>query len=147
MAQANEDFDMDDLLDMSIGDLADLPEFKSYPAGAHRVVFDWEKKKVNDQRAIEFKLTALETLELSDPVADVPLEAGTETTVLFQLDNEIAQGKFKPLVTILANHHGVSTTGEALLASKGMEITVVTSVRKDKKDVTKTYTTIENIII
>lgn len=137
---------MDDLLDMSIGDLADLPEFKPFPAGAHRVVFNYESKDVNGARCIEFKLKAVETLELNDPVGDVALVPGAETSVLYQLDNEFAQGKFKPLVTALAAHHGVSSVREALEASKGMELTVVTKTRANK-DKTQSYTDIVSIIV
>lgn len=143
----SEVIDMSDLLDASIDDLADLPEFTTYPAGTHRVTFTWKAKKVNDTRAFEFKFSAIETLELADPATDQPLEAGAETTTMYQLDNEFAQGKFKPLVKALAEHHGVATIGEALELSQNMELVIVTKVRVDRKDKDKKYTDVVSFVV
>lgn len=136
---------MSELLDMSINDLADLPEFKPFPAGCHRAILGTGYKKINDKMCFEFTLKALETVELADP-NDQPLVAGAETGVIYQRDNEYAQGKFKPLITELANFHGVSSIGEALEKSNGMEVTVVTKVRWNK-DKTQSYTDIVNFVL
>jgi len=37
---------LDDLLDQTLDDIADLPEFKPYPAGAHRVLVSFNTKEV-----------------------------------------------------------------------------------------------------
>lgn len=137
---------LDSLLDNSIDDLKDLPEFKCYPSGAHRVMFKWEEKEVNDVPYIIFNFKALETVELADAVADQPLEAGSESSVMFNLSNEFGQGKFKKAVAQLAKHYGTSSPRETLEAVQGAELTIVTKVRQNK-DKTQSYTDLDSFII
>ena len=89
------EINMDSLLDASLDDLADMPEFGTYPAGTHRVIIQWEKKEVNKHPSLELAMKAVETTELSNPTEDQPLAAGAEGSVLFMLDNEFSQGKLK----------------------------------------------------
>lgn len=138
--------DLDSILDSSIDDLADLPEFAVFPNGVHRVIIDWESKTVNDHACIELKLKAIETVELANPAADTPLVAGTESSVLFMLDNEFGQGNFKTLAKQLGAALGLSKIGEVVEASKGMEVQVVCKVRQNKEK-TQSYTGVTKIIV
>lgn len=140
MSEAN----LDDLLDANLDDLADLPEFKTFPNGAHKVTIKWEQKKVNDHQALELKMTAVETLELSDPGKDTPLEAGTESSVLYMLDNEFGQGKLKEVAKVLGAATGHSKLKDIVENSNGMEVVVVTKVRQNK-DKTQSYTDISKM--
>lgn len=126
------------LLDMDLDDLADLPEFKVFPAGAHRCVISWESKEVNNHPCQELKMKAQETVELSD-VSDTPLSAGDEGTILFMLDNEFGLGKFKAAMKPLATHFGVSKISEVIEASQGAEVLVVTKLRKNKDNPDQKY--------
>lgn len=124
--------DLDNLLDSTLDNLADLPEFSIYPAGAHRVTVEFEQKEVNKHPSIEAKFKLLETLELADPTAPTPA-AGTESSMLFMMDNPFGQGKFKEVIKPIAAHLGVTSIREALEGSKGMEVVVVTKVRQNKE--------------
>jgi hypothetical protein len=137
---------LDSLLDATLDDLADLPEFAPYPAGAHKVTIELESKEVNKHPSIELKLKAIETLELADPTNSQPLAAGAESGVLFMLDNEFAQGNMKKVLRPLQEHLGVSSLRDIITQSKGMEVTVVTNVRWNK-DKTQAYTNVTKIII
>lgn len=136
---------LNDLLDANLDDLADLPEFGVYPAGVHKVVIQWESKKVAEHPSVELKMKAIETEELSNPEADQPLAAGAEGNVLFMLDNEFGQGKLKLIIKPLAAATGLSSLREIMEASNGMEVSVVTKVRQNK-DKTQTYTDVTKII-
>jgi hypothetical protein len=138
--------DMADLLDDSIDDLADLPEFKPYPAGAHRATIYFSEKEVNGAAYRVIDMKAIETLELNDPVADQPLVAGAETSVMYQKDNVFAQGKFKPIIVAIANHFGTKSISDAMNQGNGMEVTVITKIRENK-DKTQKYTDLHSIII
>lgn len=128
---------LDNLLDLSLDDLVDLPEFKVFPAGAHRCTMKLESKEINKHPAIELKLTLIESVELADP-AEEPAAAGTESSVAYMMDNEFGQGKFKEILKPLAAHFGLAKFGEIQEASSGSEVLVVTKQRQNK-DKTQTY--------
>lgn len=137
---------IDDLLDSTLDDLADLPEFKAFPAGVHKVTINFEKKTVNKHPSVELKMTAIETLELAEST-DTPLEAGTQTAILFALDNEFGQGKFKEALKPLAEHLNVTKLKDIIEQANGMEVTVVTTLRKNKDNPAQSYTGITNLIV
>ena len=128
----------DDLLDGTLDDLSDIPEFKPFPNGAHRSTIKFEKKTVNEHPCVEVKLILIETLELANPNKDTPPEKGTEANVLYMMDNELGQGKFKELMKPFAELHGNLKLGQLIDASQGSEVTAVTNVRPNKEK-TKDY--------
>lgn len=139
--------DIDNLLDASLDDLADLPEFKPFPAGAHRVIISFKEKVINKHPSIEMSMKAIETLELAEAVTEEnkPLVAGAETSVAFMLDNEIGQGKFKEVLKVLYPLTGAATNRQCLDAANGMEVTVVTKKREDKNEKGKFYTDVVGV--
>lgn len=130
--------DINSILDGTLDDLADLPEFKPFPAGTHRVSIRWEQKVINKHPGFELKMKAIETMELAN-ASDAPLEAGTETGVLFLLDNEIGQGNFKKMLSSLASHYGAKPNRALIEESQNAEVLVITKQRQNK-DKTQTYT-------
>ena len=155
-SQSIDTSSIDSLLDGTLDDLADIPEFKPFPVGAHRVTIKWEVKAINTKPAIELTVTAIETLELTDPTA-TPLAKGDSTSVLFQFTkkdgskNELAEGQFKELMRPLAAAFGTNSNRETMAASNGAEVSVITSQRKvtSKTDATdiKYYTAIDTLIV
>lgn len=123
----------DSILDANLDDLADLPEFASFPAGVHRCTVSLTKKEINSKPAIEVKLVAIETVELSKPEEDKPVNAGQVSSAAYFLDNEFGQGAFKKLVAPLAASLGVSSLRELLEQAEGTEVEAVTAFRKNKK--------------
>ena len=149
-AQAN--LDIDSLLDSTLDDLADMPEFKPFPAGAHRAILKMEVKDVNGIPSIDVGLTGVETMELAND-SDAPIAAGDTTNVLLMLKkkdgtkNELSEGKFKELLRPLQAHFGTASNRETMEASQGAEVLVVTKLRTDKrdKDDVKYYTDIVSL--
>lgn len=147
-----ENVGIDDLLDATLDDLADMPEFKPFPAGAHRCTISWEIKKVSDIPSIELKLKAIETMELANP-EDTPVAKDDSTNTLFMLKkkdgnkNELGEGQWKALLKPLQEHFGTASNRETMEASNGAECIVVTSIRKDKdfKNNGKIYTSVTSI--
>jgi hypothetical protein len=138
--------DLDAILESSIEDLADLPEFVVYPAGVHSVTIQWESKTVNNHPCMELKMKAVETIELANPATDTPLTRGTEAGCLFMLDNEFGQGAFKSIIKTLAAATGTNKISEAVEASNGMEVQVVTKVRMSK-DKSQSYTDVKKVLV
>lgn len=158
MTELNQAISMDDLLDGTLDDLADVPEFKPFAAGAHRVTINFDAtKKINDMPAIEVKLTHLETVELTNP-EDTPPKAGDTTNVIYILKkkneqgqivrNELAEGQFKQLLASLAPSFPEATTNRAIMeAAQGYEVLAATSIRENKKDKNniKHYTSLDSV--
>ena len=139
------DITLDSMLDVSLDDIADLPEFLVFPAGGHRVTINFEAKKINEHPAVEVTLKLLETLELSDP-SETPPEVGAESSVAYMMDNEFGQGNFKKLLAPLCAHHGINNVAQVVAASQGMEVLVVTKKRQNKEK-TQTYLDIQSLTV
>lgn len=137
---------LDALLDASIDDLADMPEFAVFPNGQHRVIINWESKVVNDHPSVELKLKMIETVELANPASDSPVAPGTESNVLFMLDNEFGQGSLKALLKPLAENTGTASMRETIAASNGMEVNVVCKIRYNK-DKSQSYTSVTKLFV
>lgn len=149
----NQSNALDYLLDATLDDLADIPEFKPFPEGAHRVTIQWAEKIVNSLPAMELKLVGIETQELSNPEAS-PLNKGDETSVVFLFKNkdgtrnEMAEGNFKAILSQLAKHFGITNNRELVTASQNCECLALTKIRKDKNFIEngKMYTQIHSVI-
>lgn len=134
--------DINSILDATLDDIADLPAFKTFPAGSHVVVIKFEEKKVGDNPCVELKMTAKETMELANP-SDIAPAPGDETSVLFLLNNEFGLGKFKEVLKPLGEHFGTIVPRQIMEAANGAECLATTKVRKGKKDrADETYTDI-----
>ncbi len=131
-------FNLDALLDGTLDDLADVPVFETFHAGAHKVTINW--KKVDKKPAYSLCLTLIETVELAN-AEDTPQKPGTQTSVMFMLDNEYGQSAFRKIIASLAEHFGAGTNREILEKSEGAEVVAVTKKRANKEK-TAEYTDI-----
>ena len=126
---------VNDILDATLDDLADLPSISLFPNGAHKVSL---ATKIDPVKAsVMFTMTYIEPLELADPTSTAPA-AGDKNSVFFNLKkkdgsaNEYAQGALKAIVKVLQATFGGATTTEVLEAAKGAEVAVVTKIRLGK---------------
>lgn len=146
---------VDDILESTLDDLADLPEFKPFPPGAHRASIHFKVKTVDTIPSVEITLKAIETLELSNP-EDTPTKAGDSISILCMLKrrdkeagtivrNELGEGMLKEILAPLGEFFKATTPKEIMSAAEGAEVVAVTSLRQDKNDKDKKYTQIKNI--
>lgn len=129
---------MDDLLDGTLDDLADVPEFKPFPNGVHLATIKFEEKEVNKHPCVEVKFTAQETVELANPQEDKPLEKGAEGSVLYMMDNDMGQGKFKELMKPFSEVSPGLKLRALMKEHSGAAVAIVTSQRANK-DKTQMY--------
>lgn len=146
---------LDSILDATLDDLADVPEFKPFAAGTHMASLTLTEKAIQNKPAIEWKLTHIETLELVNP-EDTPPKAGDTCSGAFIFVNndgtvnEIAQGQFKEILKPLAAHFGTATNRATLEAAQGVQVAVTMSQRAGKKGSSsegKFFPTIETLIV
>lgn len=141
----SDNVDINALLDAKLDDLEDLPEFKPFAAGTHKVLVSLAIKDINDDKAIEMAIKAIETLELANPTKDENIKEGDTTSVLFMLNNEIGRGKLKAIAKPLGASLGVSGLGEVVEQTKDIECLIVSSVRVDKQDPDRLYMNIKTL--
>lgn len=155
----NTKVDLDALLDGTLDDLADAPTFKPFPAGAHMVAISWvTDQPINDIPTVKLKLKHISTEEQVN-TEDVAAVAGDETEVAFMLNkadgtaNELAQGQMKEILASIKTGLDIpsATNREVMAASNGLEVLVVTTVRKsvnktDKTDI-KYYTGVKSLSV
>lgn len=145
------EFNLDNLLDGTLDDLADLPEFKPFPVGTHRVNLSMVDKTAKDKQvgghpAYEARMKYIELMEAAEPDAVAPV-AGSEDSVLYMLDNEFGQGALKKILAAAAAHFGAKPNRVLLNEDlQNVEVLVVTKQRQNK-DKTKSYTDIVELQI
>jgi hypothetical protein len=151
MNAATQNANIDDLLDGTLDDLADAPQFKPFPAGAHVVKLNWDVKNIGNSPAIEAKFTHQSTAELANPDDELPKPGDTCSTAFILKDkegkkNELAEGQWKEILKNL-KEGGVAgeTNREIMDASNGMEVMLVSALRKDKNDPSKFYLVIKSV--
>lgn len=126
---------LDNILDATLDDLADMPSIVLFPNGAHKVKF--ESKIDAKNSSVQITLTYIEPLELADPTSAAPA-AGDKNSVFFYLKtkegkaNEYAQGALKNIVKVLQPALGGDTTTEVLSNAQNAEVAVVTKIRVGK---------------
>lgn len=143
---ANLTVDLDSLLDSTLDDLKDAPQFKHFPAGAHRILLSLEVKSVNDRPVVEAKLKYVQAEELADPSEEAPAQ-NDETQCSYFLDTDFGQGKFKELASPIRTALGVTSNREIIEATKDLECIVITGVRADKKNVGRFFTDIKELAV
>ena len=139
MTQANanqsaQDFNMDALLDGTLDDMADMPEFRPFPIGTYSAQFSIVPDPKKNKFVYYAKLKVLETVELADE-AEVPVEVGAEAQVRYDMSNEYGQGAFKKLLKILADHFGAKSNRELIAdAVNPIDVIVITKHNINKKN-------------
>lgn len=147
---------IDDLLDSTLDDLADLPSFKPFSAGAHQCKLTLEKKDIGGHPTVEATLVMGETIEYAEPTdanfdpeeegaVDRRNKAGDSCSSAFFLDNDIGQGKFKQLAAVLGAALGLNHNGQIVEQTTDMDVVVVTGIRQDKTDKDKYYLDIKEV--
>lgn len=127
---------IDSILDATLDDLADMPEFKPFPVGTHACLLTMATKTINKNPAVEWKLTAVETIELTN-ATDAPVKPGDTCNGAFMFvqkdgkPNEMAQGQFKDLLKPLAAHFNTPTNRATLEAIEGGVHVAVTMTQRE----------------
>lgn len=133
---------LDSLLDKNLDDIADLPEWRIYPAGAHKLRVNWETKdkKWKDKdhgdmegKVVVMKLTAIETLELTNPKDDKPLAGGEVATMEYNPFYDNAVSALKGVLKNMEPVIGSSNLKALIQGTEGFEVVAFTAIRKYKK--------------
>lgn len=135
------------LLDKSIDDIDDLPGFEVPVNGVYTLKFSTAIKQVNDKDCVEAAFEVIECQEQNDP-NETPTKVGTKFSTLFQLGNDIAEGKMKELVMPVAAHFGERNMLK-LITDVCKDLIIIAKVKRraDKQDKDRFYADVSNVVI
>jgi len=135
---------LDNLLDATLDDLEDLPEFTPFKPGAHRVTASFEEKEINDKQSVELSFVLIETMELanSQDEKDAP---GHISSIAFMLGNEYGRGNLKKCAQPFGEALGFTTIRQIVEGVKDVECLILTTTRKDKNDPDRLYLNVKEI--
>jgi len=133
-----------DLLDAKLDDLADLPEFKPFAAGVHKVLATFGTKEINSSTVVTLDFVYMECIELADANEAEP-KAGDTANTMFMLDNEFGQGNLKKCALPFCAALELTTIREVIEGVKDVECIIISSIRKDKTDPDKKYLQVKEI--
>lgn len=137
---------LDSLLDATLDDLADLPSFKPFAPGAHRVTASFGLKEINGVNYVELNFKMVESIELEDKTAEMPKEGDTSNT-MFKLGNEFGEGNLKKCAAPFAEALNLSTLRDVIEQVQDVECIIFTGIRTDKKDPDKKYLQVKELEI
>lgn len=123
---------LDELLDITLDDIEDLPSFDLFPIGTHHCLCSFDTKEANGKQAIEFSIKLVETIELANPEDQAP-KAGDTNSTLFFLENEFGLGAFKRIAKVFAEALNLTSIRDVIEGVKDVEAAITTSKRLDKK--------------
>ena len=135
---------VDDILDGTLDDLDDLPEFKAFAPGVHQVFTTMSIKDIGDNKAVEFAFKMISTIELANPKGIEPKEGDTSSTICM-LNNEFGLGALKKLAAPIREALGLEKTSEVIEQCIDIECIIVTGLRVDKKDKDKIYLQVKEL--
>lgn len=143
---------VDDLLNASVDDLADLKEFKPLPVGEYLCIFDWEKSE--NSIGVRLIFSVKEVIELANPEEAETIEPDAKESILCSFfnkegeDNSFGQGTLKKYANeVFKPTFGGETLSEILDNSKGAEVRVVFKHRADKNDKDKFYPELKSLAL
>lgn len=141
--------ELDNLLDATLDDIADLPTFSPFPKGHHRVLATFGQKEINGKGAVTLDLKMLETIEYANPqdAETSPTKEGDTSNTMFMLDNEYGAGNFKRCAAPFAEMVGSSQLRAIVEGVVDVECVVLTSLRQDKNDKDKYYLDVKEIAV
>lgn len=124
---------IEDLMDASIDDLADMPKFELPPKGHYQFSVSMAQKVVNEKKCVEATLVVDQTLELAN-TDEKQMENGSKFSALFMMENEWGQASFKEFITPISKALGYKTVGQAVRECQNVRIAAVLKHRVHKED-------------
>lgn len=116
------------VLDGTLDDIEDLPQFLAFPSGAYIVNLPdgLLEKIIGVHPAVDMKVKLVEVKELSNPEdAAIAPKVGDQGNMAFMLDNETGRGFLKMVLKAIGERLGVKGNREIMAASKGINALLV----------------------
>ena len=144
MSEANKselsELEKQQLLGMDLGDLEDLPEYVTAPAGTYIcTIGKKELKKVGENPAVTANFKIVDIVELAKPDEAHEVKAGDIMGLMFTLNNEFGRGNLKKITKVLKETHGVNSLDDFLKLQEDTVMCSITVRRTRPTDDGKVY--------
>lgn len=115
------------ILDGTLDDIEDLPQFLAFPTGAYIVNLPngLEEKVIANHPALTMKVKCKEVKELATPSEASLVKVGDQGDIAFMLDNETGRGFAKIVLKAIGERIGSKNNREIIAASKGIDALLV----------------------
>lgn len=135
------------LLDKNLSDIEDIPGFEVPPQGSYTFLLNASTKKINKEPYVTIDVEVIDCLQRANEEDKQPLP-GTKFGLLFNLGNEYGLDNMKKFMTPIGEHFGTDNL-RTLVTEKIQNLVVAGTLkhRVDKKDATKIYAEIKNIVV
>jgi hypothetical protein len=123
------------ILDGTLDDIADLPQFLAFPTGAYIVHLPngLEEKTIANHPALSMKVKCVEIKELANPGEATLVKVGDQGDIAFMLDNETGRGFAKIVLKAIGERIKSKNNREIIAASKGINALLVCKKTIDKE--------------
>jgi len=123
------------ILDGTLDDIEDLPQFLAYPSGAYIINLPdgLLEKQIGTHPALDMKVVCKEVKELSNPEDAALVKVGDQGNVAFMLDNEVGRGFAKIVLKAIGEKFGTKNNREIMANSKGIDALLVCKKTHDEK--------------
>lgn len=151
----SEDFspvDMDSLLNQSLDDIPDLPDFVNPREGAYRLHVDTVDlaKEIGDTKAIQINYTVKELIEEKGTTTGDVVKPGDKFSELYFMSTAKGAawtaGALKKLLQPVAERSGCVDLRATLVAFAGCDVAAMIKHQKDREDKSKVYAKVSKII-
>ena len=151
------EMNFDDILDQSIDDLADLPEFKIPFTGMYRLTVTAETKEINKKPAVATHFVVVDLIELAD--SSIPEEERSKPGDKFDIayilkddegnKNEIGEGSMKKFLLPFHEHFGDKSIRNVIMTHLATPVSITAKVerRERKKEEGKFDARISDVVI
>lgn len=147
----DEPVDLDALLNQSLNDIPDQPDFVVPKVGAYMIMVKEIDRNgvINDKKAIKFLYSIVEALEIKGTEGD-DVKTGDVFGEAFFVNTQkgaaFVAGHLKKLLNPVELRMNTHSLGESMAAFKGCTVAAVITHRRDKNDKTKVYPQVKKIM-
>lgn len=123
------------ILDGTLDDIEDLPQFLAFPSGAYiiHVPDGLVEKQIGTHPALDMKVICKEIKELSNAEDSALVKVGDQGNIAFMLDNETGRGFAKIVLKAIGEKTGTKNNREIIANSKGIDALLVCKKTRDDK--------------
>lgn len=144
--------DMDALLNQSLNDIPDLPDFVVPKEGAYRLHVDEVDlaREIGETKAIQISYTIKELIEAKGTPLGDDVKPGDKFSELYFMSTAKGAawtaGALKKLLQPVAERNGCVDLRQTLQSFSGCDVAAMIKHQKDKEDKTKVYAKVSKII-
>jgi hypothetical protein len=124
--------EFDSILNTSIDEIDDLPDYANFPDGTHNALLTLEKKQMQDEPRMVLNLKYVSSITLVSLEEEAP-KAGTIASTIYDVTHPLGGPAFKKAIGNVLTAMEIKNFGEALKQIQDIPVVVTTKISTTKK--------------